>query len=131
MLQQKVPEDYVIATGRMETVRKFIEITGKELKWNNKNSDGESIIWEGEGTKEIGRRADTNEIVIKIDPKYFRPTEVDLLQGDSTKALKKLKWQPKTTLEQLIHEMVKEDQKEALNELILKQKNFDGNKKMI
>jgi len=131
MLQQKVPEDFVIATGRMETVRKFIELTGKEIGWNKKNSNSESIIWEGEGKEEIGRRADTNEIVIKIDPKYFRPTEVDLLQGDSTKALKKLSWKPKITLEQLVHEMVKEDQKEALNELILKQKNFEGNKELL
>ena len=131
MLQQKVPEDFVIATGRMESVRKFIEITGKELKWNDKNPNKDSIIWEGEGTEEIGRRADTNEIVIKIDSKYFRPTEVDLLQGDSTKAHKKLNWKPKITLEQLIHEMVQEDQKEALNELTLKQKNSEGNKKML
>ncbi len=131
MLQQKVPEDFVIATGRMESVRKFIEITGKELKWNDKNPNKDSIIWEGEGTEEIGRRADTNEIVIKIDSKYFRPTEVDLLQGDSTKAHKKLNWKPKITLEQLIHEMVQEDQKEALNELTLKQKNSEGNKRML
>ena len=130
MLQQKVPEDFVIATGRMETVRKFIEITGKEIGWN-KNSNSKSIIWEGEGKEEIGRRADTNEIVIKVDPKYFRPTEVDLLQGDSTKALKKLSWKPKITLEQLVQEMVKEDQKEALKELILKQKNLQSNKKLL
>ena len=114
----------------METVRKFIEITGKEIGWN-KNSNSKSIIWEGEGKEEIGRRADTNEIVIKVDPKYFRPTEVDLLQGDSTKALKKLSWKPKITLEQLVQEMVKEDQKEALKELILKQKNLQSNKKLL
>ena len=115
MLQQDVPDDFVISTGRMETVRKFIEMTAKELGWF-------SIIWEGKDLNEIGRRSDTNEIVIKIDPKYFRPTEVDGLLGDSTKALKKLKWEPESTLEELISEMVKEDKKEALNELLLRQK---------
>ena len=85
MLQQDEPEDFVIATGRMETVRKFIEISIK-LNWqDDKNQPG--IIWE-EGINEVGKRADTKEIVIRIDPKYFRPTEVDQLLGDSTKALK-------------------------------------------
>tara|TARA_Y100000589_G_C27146581_1_gene627092 strand:+ start:404 stop:1468 length:1065 start_codon:yes stop_codon:yes gene_type:complete len=110
MLQQEKPEDYVIATGRMETVRKFIEITSMQLGWNiDDKSSG--IRWEGKGLNEIGRRADTNEIVIRVDPKYFRPTEVDELKGDPSKAFKELGWIPKTSLEELIKEMVMEDKK--------------------
>ena len=108
MLQQEKPEDFVISTGRAVTVRNFIEMSAKELGWNsgkNKNA----IIWEGEGENEIGRRADTNEIVIKVDPRYYRPTEVEELLGDSTKAKNKLNWAPKITLEEMIKEMIKED----------------------
>ena len=65
MLQQEKPEDFVIATGRMETVRNFIEISAKYLKWN-KEKDGPAIIWEGEGIDEVGRRADTYEIIAKL-----------------------------------------------------------------
>ena len=85
MLQQNAPDDFVIATGRMETVRKFIEICAIKLEWN-KEDNGPGIIWEGKGLNEIGRRADTNEIVVRIDERYFRPAEVDELQGDSQKA---------------------------------------------
>ena len=92
MLQQKEPEDFVIATGRMVTVREFIELCAKELGWDKNNKEGKGIIWEGTGVDEIGRRADNNEIVIKIDPKYFRPTEVEELLGDSSKATKRLNW---------------------------------------
>ena len=97
MLQQDVPEDFVIASGRMETVRKFVEISASKLNWN-KDHNGPSIIWEGEGVNEIGRRPDTNEIIIRIDPRYFRPTEVDELLGDPTKANNKLGWHPTITL---------------------------------
>ena len=116
MLQQNEPEDYVIATGRTETVRKFIEISAEKLKWNGKE-DGPAIIWEGSGLNEIGRRADNNEIVVKIDKRYFRPTEVDELVGDSDKAYKKLGWEPKTTLEELVEEMINEDLNIAYKEL--------------
>ncbi len=116
MLQQNEPEDYVIATGRTETVRKFIEISAEKLKWNEKE-DGPAIIWEGSGLNEIGRRADNNEIVVKIDKRYFRPTEVDELVGDSDKAYKKLGWEPKTTLEELVEEMINEDLNIAYKEL--------------
>ena len=111
MLQQKVPEDFVISTGKMITVREFIELCALELGWNNEGQNG--IIWEGEGLNEIGRRADTGEIVIRVDPRYFRPTEVDELLGDSTKARKKLNWQPKISIEELIKEMIAEDSKES------------------
>ena len=123
MLQQDKAEDFVISTGRMETIRKFVEMSASELCWN-KTPNGKSIIWEGEGVNEIGRRADTNEIVIRVDPRYFRPAEVDELMGDSSKAFRKLGWSPKITLEDLISEMIKEDKKEASKELLLKKKNF-------
>ena len=129
MLQQEIPEDYVIATGRMETVRKFIEICAKKLKWN-KTPNEEGIIWEGKGVNEIGKRADTNEIVIRIDPKYFRPAEVDQLVGDASKARLKLGWTPKITLEELIEEMIEEDSKNALKELDLLKKGFKVAKKI-
>ena len=124
MLQQKIPEDYVIATGRMISVRKFIEMCAKELNWNKENK-GPSIIWEGEGLNEIGRRADNNEIVIRIDPNYFRPTEVDELLGDSSKAKQKLGWSPKTSLEELIKEMISNDITEARKYKLLKKEGFD------
>ncbi len=119
MLQQDVPQDYVIASGRMETVRKFIEISARILNWN-KGNDGSSIIWEGEGIDEIGRRADTGDIVIRIDPRYFRPTEVDELLGDISKARTELGWSPKTSLEDMVEEMINFDLNEAKKELILK-----------
>ena len=119
MLQQEKPEDFVIATGVTKTVRQFIEICAKKLKWHNK--DGESaIIWEGDGLNEIGRRADTKDIVIRVDKRYFRPTEVDILVGNAEKAFKKLGWVPKIDLEELIAEMIEKDLKEAKKELNLK-----------
>ncbi len=122
MLQQEVPEDFVISTGKMYTVREFIELCALELGWNKK--EGEGIIWEGKGLNEIGKRADTGEIVIKIDPRYFRPTEVDQLLGDSSKAKNKLNWEPKISIKELISEMISEDSKESKKESILKNKGF-------
>ncbi len=124
MLQQDEPEDFVIATGRMETVRNFIEICAEKLEWN-KSKNGPSIIWEGNGVEEVGRRADTQEIVIRIDPRYFRPCEVDELMGSSAKASEKLGWVPKTNLEELITEMINNDKEEALKEAILKKEGFN------
>ena len=92
----KEAKDYVISTGRMETIRKFIELTAKQLGWN-KNKNEPAIIWEGEGINEIGRRADNNKVVIRVDPKYFRPTEVEEL-GDSSNAYKDMGWEPTITL---------------------------------
>tara|TARA_B100000989_G_C19529814_1_gene468955 strand:- start:1250 stop:2395 length:1146 start_codon:yes stop_codon:yes gene_type:complete len=125
MLQQEVPKDYVIASGRTESVRRFIEICASKLGWNNKNNLG--IIWEGEGINEIGKRADNGEIVIRIDPRYFRPTEVDLLLGDSTKAQTELGWEPKISLEELITEMILHDSNEAKKELFLKNEGLSPN----
>ena len=126
MLQQDQPEDYVIATGRMETIRKFIEICAKKLNWNKKSEES-GIIWEGEGLNEVGRRADTNEIVIKIDSRYFRPTEVDELVGDPQKSFQKLGWKPEIKLEDMIEEMIIEDKNKALEEAVLIKKGFKVN----
>ena len=122
MLQQEKPEDYVIASGQMESVRRFIEIAAEKLNWNN--GSGPGIIWEGEGVNEIGRRADTNKIVIRIDPKYFRPAEVEQLLGDPSKASSKLGWKPKTSLDVLISEMIKNDMDDAQKELLIKKGGF-------
>ena len=126
MLQQKEPEDYVIATGRMESVRKFIEISAKKIGWEG-NQNGSSIIWEGNGINEVGKRADTGEIVVRIDPRYFRPTEVEQLLGDPTKARKNLGWEPKTSLDELIQEMIEFDMKEAKKEMVLKKAGYNIN----
>ena len=123
MLQQKTPKDYVISSGRTETVRKFVEISALKLGWNSEEN-GPGIIWEGDGINEVGRRADNNEIVIKIDPRYFRPTEVEILLGDSTKASEELGWAPKISLEDIISEMIDNDNLEAQKELILTKKGF-------
>tara|TARA_B100000242_G_C43052700_1_gene491912 strand:- start:513 stop:1646 length:1134 start_codon:yes stop_codon:yes gene_type:complete len=126
MLQQEKPDDYVIATGRMETVRRFIELSAKALGWNTSKKSN-SIIWQGSGINEVGKRADTGEIVIRIDPKYFRPTEVDKLLGDPSKALNKLGWEPRSSLEDLVNEMIKFDKEEALKEALLRNNGFKIN----
>ena len=118
MLQQEVPQDYVIATGRQESVRNFIELTAKKLKWgSSKNS--KAIYWEGEGVNEIGRRVDDGKIVVKVDPKYYRPSEVDSLIGDASKASFNLGWEPKISLEELVDEMVDRDLNDAKKEKML------------
>ena len=121
MLQQEEPEDYVIATGRQESVRKFIEISANELGWN-KGKEKKGIEWRGSGLDEVGIRSDTNEVVVRIDPKYFRPTEVETLLGNPEKAKIKLGWTPKISLEELISEMILQDKLEAKKQsLILKE----------
>ena len=118
MLQQVgVPEDFVIATGRQESVRRFVELTALELGWG-------ALQWEGEGVNEIGRRGN-GDVVVRIDPRYFRPTEVDTLLGDPSKAHEKLGWKPTATLEELIAEMVTHDREEARKEAILRLQGFN------
>ena len=85
MLQEKKPQDFVIATGKQASVREFVNLVAINL-------DMGEIIWEGNGVNEIGRRSDTNEIIIRVDKKYFRPAEVNQLIGDAGKAFNQLKW---------------------------------------
>jgi len=119
MLQQEgPPEDFVIATGRQESVRRFIELTAAELGWGG-------IEWSGEGLEEQGRRAGSDEVVVRIDPRYFRPAEVETLLGDPTRAKEKLGWTPTTTLEELVAEMVATDKEEAKKEALLRLKGFN------
>jgi GDPmannose 4,6-dehydratase len=119
MLQQQgIPEDFVIATGRQESVRRFIELTAAELGWG-------PLVWSGEGVAEIGCRCDTGAVVVRIDPRYFRPAEVETLLGDPTRAKEKLGWTPTTTLEELVAEMVSADKEEAAKEALLRRKGFN------
>ena len=111
MLQQDHPEDFVIATGRQESVRTFLELSAKEIGWGG-------IEWEGEKSNEVGKRKDNGQIVVKIDPAYYRPAEVETLLGDPTKAKNKLGWQAKCTLEELVADMIKEDVKIAKRDVI-------------
>lgn len=107
MLQQKSPEDFVLATGETHSVREFIEECAKLL-----NID---LIWKGKGIKEVGIDKKTKKTIIRIDKKYFRPAEVDLLLGDAAKAKKKLRWKPKTTFKQLVKIMLDADLEEEKN----------------
>ena len=117
MLQQEIPKDFVIATGRQESVRRFIELAACELGWGG-------IKWQGDGHNETGRRVDTGDVVVRIDPRYFRPAEVETLLGDPTKAREILGWTPTTTLEELVAEMVTADLEEANKEAYLRRKGF-------
>ena len=103
MLQADEPDDYVIATGETHTVREFCDkaFAAADIQ----------LEWEGEGENEKGRDKDTGSILIQVDPKYFRPTEVELLLGDPTKAKTKLGWIPEVTFEALVTMMVKADLK--------------------
>jgi GDPmannose 4,6-dehydratase len=103
MLQQDVADDYVLATGEMHTVREFVELAFGEV--------GRSVVWKGKGVDEVGYDAKTNAPLVKIDPRYFRPTEVELLLGDSAKAREKLGWTHKTSFRSLVTEMVRSDLK--------------------
>ncbi len=122
MLQQDYPEDYVISTGRTESVRRFAELSAHFLGWGKGHK--KALYWEGEGINEVGRRSDNDKVVIKVDKRYFRPTEVDYLLGDSSKAMKKLGWSPRTSLEKLVEEMIIFDKEEARKESILMKSGF-------
>ena len=101
MLQAKKPSDYVIATGKSYTVKKFVEEAYKCI--------GINIKWTGSGVKEKGIDSKTKKTLIKVDPIYYRPTDIDELRGDYSKARKELKWKPKTTFKELVKEMVQSD----------------------
>ena len=126
MLQQAKPADYVISTGRQESVRKFVELSAKAIGWN-KGGNTPGIIWEGEGLEEVGIRADNGKVVVKIDPRYFRPCEVDTLLGDPSKASKELGWEATTSLEELVNEMIKEDLLQAKKDVLILNQGFSIN----
>ncbi len=105
MLQQEVPEDFVIATGEQHSVREFVQAAGEML--------GMEIVFEGEGLEEVGIERQSGRVIVRVDPRYFRPTEVETLLGDASKAREKLGWQPRTSFRELVHEMVTADLEEA------------------
>jgi len=124
MLQQEQPEDYVIATGEQHSVREFAEAVFNEL--------GIAIEWWGGGVNEVGiahaKQSDLDflegQTVIRIDPRYYRPTEVDSLLGDASKAREKLGWEPKISFKELVREMVEEDLKMAKRDHLCKKAGF-------
>ena len=115
MLQQEQPEDFVIATGVQYSVRDFVNAAAREL--------GMPIRWEGEGVDEKGYN-DKNQCIVAVDPRYFRPTEVETLLGDATKARVKLGWTPQTTFRDLVAEMVREDLKSSERDELIKDHGF-------
>ncbi|MBF0358837.1 MAG: GDP-mannose 4,6-dehydratase [Magnetococcales bacterium] len=116
MLQQEKPEDYVIATGSQYSVRDFINAAAEELEME--------IIWQGEGLEEKGYLVQGEAPVISVDPRYFRPTEVETLLGDPSKARDQLGWSPKTTFAELVAEMVQEDLKLAKRDELVRAKGY-------
>ena len=119
MLQQEEPEDFVLATGVTTTIREFTERAFAEV--------GITLEWSGNGVDETGRDAKSGNILVSIDPAYFRPTEVDLLIGDASKAREKLGWQPTCNLQQMIEEMIKADLEEARKDQLLQSSGFQTN----
>jgi len=116
MLQQDAPEDYVIATGEHYSVRDFIEIAAQQLDI--------SIRWEGEGPDEIGINEETGRLIVAVDPRYFRPTEVQELLGDAGKARQKLGWEPRITFHEMVSEMIAADLEGARKDYLCLQEGF-------
>ena len=116
ILQQKTPEDFIIATGNQYSVRDFINVAAKELEMD--------VKWEGSGVKEKGYLNNSTKAIVSVDSRYFRPTEVDSLLGNPKKAREKLSWTPKISFEQLVSEMVQEDYKLAQRDLLIKKSGF-------
>jgi GDPmannose 4,6-dehydratase len=117
MLQQDQPEDFVIATGVQYSVRDFVNAAAKEL--------GIEITWKGEGVDEKGYDAH-GKCIVQVDPRYFRPTEVETLLGDPTKAKEKLGWVPKISFAELVSEMVREDLKSAERDELVKKHGYNA-----
>lgn len=122
MLQQEMPEDYVIATGQTHTVREFVELACRHV-----NID---LEWQGENVNELGIDAATGQVIVRIDPRYFRPTEVDLLLGDPSKAQQKLGWKPTMPFDALVSLMVDEDLKRAEKDQLCSRHGFNITKLM-
>jgi GDPmannose 4,6-dehydratase len=128
VLQQKNPEDFVIATGEQFSVRDFVNAVAKEL--------GMTIEWRGKGLKEVGVIArieggekngpKKSQTIVRVDPRYFRPTEVETLLGDASKARKKLGWKPKIKFKELVSEMVREDLKSAERDELVKRHGYSA-----
>lgn len=129
MLQQEQPEDFVIATGKQYSVREFVDAAAKEL--------GMEIYWEGQGVEEKGYwvnghskqgciTSEGRNLVVSVDPRYFRPTEVETLLGNASKAQEKLGWTPRTAFDELVAEMVREDLKIAERDELVKQHGYDA-----
>ncbi|KQT34357.1 GDP-mannose 4,6-dehydratase [Methylophilus sp. Leaf414] len=116
MLQQEQAEDFVIATGKQYSVRDFVNAAAQELDI--------TVTWRGNGVEEKGYWGD--KFIVQVDPRYFRPTEVDTLLGDPTKAKEKLGWVPKTSFEELVSEMVREDYKSAQRDELIKQHGYQA-----
>ena len=116
MLQQDTPEDYVVATGESHSVREFVEKAFAAA--------GLEVTWEGQGADEIGRDAPSGKVLVRIDPGYFRPTEVDYLLGDPVKARRNLGWTPKIHFDELVTLMVKADLKEAQKDHLVRTSGF-------
>ena len=116
MLQQKEPKDYVIATGIQHSVRDFVNIAGREV--------GFDMRWEGEGALEKGYDRNTGKCIVAVDPRYYRPTEVDALLGDASLARETLGWTPKTSFEEMVTEMVAQDLKETSRDLLCSNEGF-------
>jgi GDPmannose 4,6-dehydratase len=119
MLQQDQPEDFVVATGVQRSVRDFVNAAAKEL--------GMSLSWEGTGIEEKGfvsEGPNKGQLMVAVDPRYFRPTEVDALLGDSTKAREKLGWSPQISFEELVAEMVREDLQIAQRDKLVKEHGY-------
>jgi GDPmannose 4,6-dehydratase len=117
MLQQEVPEDFVIATGVQYSVRDFVNAAAKELNMK--------IDWQGTGINETGTD-ENGKVIVKIDSRYFRPAEVETLLGDPTKAKEKLGWTPKTSFQELVSEMVREDLKSAERDELVKENGYSA-----
>ena len=117
MLQQNEPEDFCIATGVHYSVRDFVNIVAQELEIN--------IQWKGGGIDEIGIDASTGNTIVSVDARYFRPTEVETLLGDATKAKEKLGWEPKISFDEMVKEMTAADLKEAEKEKLYQDKGFE------
>lgn len=116
VLQQEQPDDYVIAAGEQHSVREFVERAFHEV--------GIDIEWRGEGVDEKGYEKDTGRIIVEVDKRYFRPTDVDTLLGDPTKARQRLGWTPKVTFKELVSEMVTEDLREAERDQLCKREGY-------
>ena len=116
MLQQNEPDDFCIATGVQYSVRDFVNFAWSHL--------GKTIRWEGEGLDEKGYDIETGDLIVAVDPRYFRPTEVETLLGDPSKAKEKLGWEPKITLEEMVHEMMENDINIAKRDSLVREHGF-------